>query len=228
VLDRHGVEVRRTYQAALAVVIIMASSAAPASADMGVPMIALYLPPAWALLLPIMLVEALVGWRKWRIPLKAAITSQAVANGVSTLLGVPVAWLFLAGVELTCCGTALGLGSGWRRAYAVTVQAPWLIPYEDDLKWMIPIALGVLSLIFCALSIACEFPIVRLMVAAEHRPHVWPWVVRANLVSYAGLYMVFLLATWHERAFQSIWRAFSPISDSLIDLAFQLAKLISG
>ena len=50
----------------------VALSPGHAFANMGVPMIGLFLPPAWCLLLPIIVLEAAVGRWKWQIPLKAA------------------------------------------------------------------------------------------------------------------------------------------------------------
>lgn len=136
--------------------------------------------------MPIIVLEAAIGARRWNVPIRAALTSQALANGFSTLLGLPATWVMLAVVELICCGTALGLSSLWQRIYAVTIQAPWLIPYEGDLKWMTPLALVVLSGTFCVMSILCEFPIVKLMVGPEHKRRAWPWVVRANATSYSA------------------------------------------
>jgi hypothetical protein len=127
-----------------------------ARANIGLPMIAILLPPAWGLLLPVIVLEAGLGAWRHSIPFGRAIPAQAAANLFSTLVGLPVGWFLLAILQLTCCGTALGLHTPLRRVYAVTIQAPWLIPYESDFWWMIPAAAAVLVVLFCALSIACE------------------------------------------------------------------------
>src|SRR5437879_349487 len=102
----------------------------PASADVGLPMIAVYLPPAWLALIPIILIEARIGAKMLDVARGRLLIASAVANSVSTLLGLPLAWLALATIEGVFFGTARGLDTSIHRVYAVTIQAPWLIPYE--------------------------------------------------------------------------------------------------
>ena len=122
---------------------------ATARANSGVPMLAIYLPPASLLLIPIILIEAAHGTLRWGVPFRGALKAFALANVVSTIIGVPLCWAVAAGVELICCGDAVGLGTVGQRVFAVTVQAPWLIPYETDLWWMVPAATAVLTVLFC-------------------------------------------------------------------------------
>ena len=57
------------------------------------------------------------------------------------LAGVPLAWLVMLVLGLiTTGGSALGLNSPVKKLVAVTLQAAWLIPYEENLFWMIPCA----------------------------------------------------------------------------------------
>jgi len=53
----------------LLVVVAFLGIADVAHADAGLPMVAVYLPPAWFALLPIILLEALVGSWRWGIPM---------------------------------------------------------------------------------------------------------------------------------------------------------------
>src|SRR2546428_8703445 len=64
-----------------------------ALANMGLPMVAIYLPAAWLALVPIILIEA--GYGVWRLglPIGHALLAQAVANCVSTLIRIPVMWV---------------------------------------------------------------------------------------------------------------------------------------
>jgi hypothetical protein len=65
---------------------------------------------------------------------------------------------------------------GWKRrsfrVAAVTVQAPWLIPYEDQFYWMIPAASLFLMLPFFLVSVLTE----RYVLLSW-----WPGLDRRNL-----------------------------------------------
>src|SRR6478672_7592675 len=82
--------------------------ATPASANIGLPLVAVFLPPMWVALLPIILVEAVLISRLGRHPLPRTLVATAVANIASTIVGVPLLWFSLATIELVCCGAALG------------------------------------------------------------------------------------------------------------------------
>jgi len=120
-------------RSAVLVAAIVLLWSADARADIGLPMVAVYLPPAWLCFIPIVVLEASVGVVRAKLPMPRALIAQAVANGLSTGVGLPVTWIVLAVIQLNCCGGAIGLDSLAKRAYAVTIQAPWLIPYESDL-----------------------------------------------------------------------------------------------
>jgi len=113
----------------------------PILADAGLPMI---FPELFVMLLgliPIIVAEFVVSRRTFKLTPKKASAAQVAANLASTLVGFPLVWVLLFLVQLCVGGGgAYGLGTFWARAYAVTVQAPWLIPYEQDLNWMVPIA----------------------------------------------------------------------------------------
>jgi hypothetical protein len=84
-------------------------------------------------------------------------------------------------------GQAYGLQTLRQKFLAVTWQAPWLIPYESDLNWMIPAASLALLVPFFAGSLAIEIPIVVLMARPCNSRNVSMAVIWANLVSYAFL-----------------------------------------
>jgi hypothetical protein len=160
-----------------------------ARADAGVPMLALVWPASWYLFLPVVAVEAWIGRKITGLPLKRAALASAVSNAASTLVGLPLAWgLFLA-VELIVSGggRALGIDTFWRRVFAVTVQAPWLIPYESELHWMIPVAAMVLLVPFFFASVLIERTVFRRFdgVTPELARR-WSWV--ANLATYGFMF----------------------------------------
>jgi hypothetical protein len=110
-------------------------------ADAGVPMLFVQFPALLCALIPVILAEFLVARRMIGAPPKQAFKAVAIANLVSTVVGYPLLWALLFAVEFSLTeAPAGGLHSIWGRIYAVTIQAPWLYPYEADLKWMIPVA----------------------------------------------------------------------------------------
>jgi hypothetical protein len=104
-------------------------------------MLFLHIPAILAALPPIIAIEMYVAHRLLGRSLKKSVGPISAANAASMLLGFPLLWF----VGVLCQmlvggGGAHGLQTWWQKLYAVTVQAPWLIPYESDLFWMIPAA----------------------------------------------------------------------------------------
>lgn len=117
------------------------------------------LPPMWLAFIPIVLLEALVLAKLLALSFGRAVIPALFSNLASTLIGVPLVWLVLAVLEMICCGDAKGLTTFGAKLYAVTVQAPWLIPYEQDLPWMVPCALAVIAIPCFVASVVIEAPI---------------------------------------------------------------------
>ena len=76
----------------------------PALANIGLPMVAVFLPPAWFALIPIIIIESAYG--VWRFRMAASPTYAAVetANCISTLIGLPITWVVLALGQLLLFG----------------------------------------------------------------------------------------------------------------------------
>jgi hypothetical protein len=111
------------------------SSEMAAHADIGVPMIFVTLPSMVIALLPVIAAETFVLGRRLGVAPVSVLKAVASANIVSTLFGIPVTWLMLVLVQLvTGGGSAYGIATTKQRFLAVTWQAPWLIPYEQELK----------------------------------------------------------------------------------------------
>ena len=165
-----------------------------AEADAGVPMIFVTLPGAAIALVPVILVEAFVLARRLRAGWWSCTNSSAIANLVSSFLGIPCAWILLAVAQILSGGDqAYGLDSRWHRFLAVSWQAPWLIPYENDLWWMVPSAMLVLLVPFFVVSVVTEYHVIRRMLPAPSARDLRAGVVQANAWSYAGLAIVLLL-----------------------------------
>lgn len=167
----------------------------PILANAGVPMIFITLPPMVVLIIPVILIEFLIArktvtnatqQKRW-----IGITS---ANLVSTFIGWPVAWIVLVLLQMiTGGGGAHGLNSPIGVILSVTQQAPWLIPYESDLYWMIPLAMFVLLIPFFFASVFSERLILRLIWKDVSREEItrFSWV--GHLYSYAFLFLVVLI-----------------------------------
>jgi hypothetical protein len=157
-----------------------------AFANAGVPMLALIWPISWLLLVPVILVEAAVAREVLSLSSRRALLVSTVANATSTLLGIPITWLVLLGLEIlfTGGGTGYGLNTTAQKIVAFTVQAPWLIPYEGSLHWLIPAAAIVLCIPFFFTSVYAERLVARRLATGTARSDVVRWSWRANLITY--------------------------------------------
>lgn len=168
----------------------------PAIADAGVPMVFVTLPSMLIALVPIIVLEAIVIRRMLGISLKDAAKVSAVINMVSTVIGIPITWFILVSIEIvTAGGKAYGLETPFKKFLAVSLQAPWLIPYDKDLNWMVPAAFSWLLIFFFFMSVKLEGYIAKRMLKDLETQLINRAVLVANLWSYAVLEIIFLSMT---------------------------------
>jgi hypothetical protein len=166
----------------------MALMSGAANADAGVPMLFVTFPAMVVALIPIIVLETYVVGRMLKLRAFPAAKPVAVANLVSTFVGIPMTWVLLVVFEfVTSGGDAYGLQTFTQKFLAVTWQAPWLIPYEPDLSWMIPTASLVLLVPFFFTSYWVEAKVVAAMTRTCPRNEVKSAVFKANVASYALL-----------------------------------------
>lgn len=166
-----------------------------AQADAGVPMLALLWPASWMAFIPVVLIEAWIARRILGLMWKPALLRTGLANAVSTLIGIPLTWGALLLIELGISGggKAFGIETLPQKLFAVIVQAPWLIPYEEGLGWMVPAAAIVLLVPFFFASVFIErwaFDRKRQL----EKPLVGLWSWKSNLVTY-GIMELLLFCT---------------------------------
>lgn len=161
-------------------------------ANAGIPMLEVIWPAAWLSLAPVIVIEGLLARRMLGIPARRAIGAAAVANLVSTFVGIPLVWGVLATIEVMHFGTGEGMGTTGLQVYAVTVQAPWLVPYMEHLAWMVPVATIVLAPVFYVASVLVEHAVCRFWFGAIPARRRWRWALAANGISYAALTIVAL------------------------------------
>lgn len=190
---RAGSRMARMATAAWVLVVVLAYPGV-ASANAGVPMLGIALPGFGLMLLPIIALETGVIARSLRMAPRAVVWPVALSNLASTLLGIPLTWALLVLLQMvTGGGGAIGMGTIAGRIIAVTWQAPWMMPYESDLYWMIPTALLVLLVPFFFASWFMEYGVSRLMLRASAGKPLFRAVRTANIASYAMLVVVVLV-----------------------------------
>jgi hypothetical protein len=152
-------------------------------ANAGVPMLFVVAPVLVLAIVPVVVVEAALYRWFLRVPFRKAFSGSMGANLLSTLLGVPATWFALVLLQMVTGG------GGWRGSgiQAVTWQAAWLIPHEENLRWMIPAAAMVLHVPFFLASVFTErLVLLRVWKEVDRRALTRAcWL--ANGCSYAGL-----------------------------------------
>jgi hypothetical protein len=182
--------------AVVALCIILDPSSA--RADVGLPMIFLGFPFMLLAFVPVCLIEMLVFSRRMKVPFIKLGKPVVVANLVSTLVGYPLSWLLLLALELlTTRGKAFGLASLWSKVIAVVFQSAWLVPYENDLRWMVPAA-GIVGLVPAFfLSIWIESKVLNRF-STPPTTFLPSDVRQANLQSYALLLLILFIYLGYE------------------------------
>jgi hypothetical protein len=196
--------------------------------DIGLPMIAVYWPPAWLAFVPIVLIEALVGFRTLAVRSGRVVIASAIANLFSTLLGIPMTWFVLALIELLGFGSALGFETPLQKVYSVTVQSPWLMPYAERSRWMVPVAASVLSIPMYAMSVLSEYVIARRFFPTVARRLIWRWQLKGNALSYIFLVCVIVGVIFFGDHFGWLYKPFQGIINFFIELIFRIADALTG
>jgi hypothetical protein len=165
-----------------------------AYANTGIPIIAIIFPLSWILLIPIIVIEWFVMMKYYPFLRKSHVLYVSIITNItSTLVGIPLAWGLMLLIELIFLPLETffpsNLNKFWQYFLNVTLGSAWLMPYEDQLYWMIPTALIIL-LIPCFI-ISCwleSFVASKILKGAENNISLSKLAVyRANLASYLFL-----------------------------------------
>ena len=184
---------------------ILFAAPSVALANAGLPMLAVVWPGMGIALLPIIALEAYLLSRPLSLSLRRTVLIAAVANGVSTIVGIPLAWGVMAAIQMFVPGgggAGPDIGTIFGKLFAVTVQAPWLMPYDSEMQWMIPVASVVLLVPFFFASWGIEYLVARVMLRGADQQLLLRAMAKANLVSYAllGVVMPVVLAVMVSRS----------------------------
>jgi hypothetical protein len=175
---------------AIAAVIVGVVGWRDASANMGVPMLALVMPWSWWLLVPIIVVVAAIANRVLSGGWRQAFKVSALANGISTLVGVPLTWFLLLFLDLGIHR----LNHHMSPQLAAVLHAPfrmvWVPPYYPEQPWLYPLAAAGLCIPFFAASVFVEYRVARWLIGKSHRAAALRWGWLADGATYS------VIAAW--------------------------------
>lgn len=174
-------------------------------------MIFLTLPMMLGLLIPVIVIEGFL-CKKWLgLTTWDAMKSNAISNLVSTLIGVPVAWATMFGVEMATFGVIQRSNAiqNWQSPIAKVIWlflgSAWIGPTNRQTVWLVPAATLVLLVPFFLASYGIEYWVIRVMVGMpEGGPpnlsyaKVRAAVRNANFVTYGAMFVA-----------TSLWLVFS-------------------
>ncbi|HVT32252.1 MAG TPA: hypothetical protein VHE32_06380 [Rhodanobacteraceae bacterium] len=169
--------------------------ATSARADAGLPMLMLTWPGMAIALVPIVAIEAFVIARCLQLRFVRAAKISLRANIVSTIVGVPLAWMAMLMLEFVTTFVAVGLervfGERLRftsePAVAASLGAAWLTPFESDFYWMVPTAALVLLVPNLAVSCWLESLVALAALPGFEKARVRQAIFWANISSYVLL-----------------------------------------
>lgn len=169
--------------------------------DMGLPMIMRSIVLMAVALIPIILLETYFVGKNLQVDAKKVITPVAVANLVSTFVGIPVTWILLVVLEFASVNALVAIfeRDPWTDLFSVTLGAPWVAPRGHNEEWVVIGAMLFLLVPYGLASWFIEYFVVKAMFAKK--PDVTASsndlkraVGKANLISYlllAGFVIVF-------------------------------------
>ena len=169
----------------------------PLLADVGLPMIFVQWPLALVALLPVIVIEALTIRRALAAPRGRAFAAATKANLISTLVGVPLAWLVtlivggitVAPVSLAADKWHLNTASPLFQVFSFVFAAAWIFP-PDGKPWLIPLAVALLLVPTYFVSVWVERPFYRRSLQGADVVSIDRAVRRANVFSYGMLFLV--------------------------------------
>jgi hypothetical protein len=181
----------------------------PLLADVGLPMIFVQWPLALVGLVPVIVIEAFIIRRSLAVPTGRAFAAATKANLISTLAGVPLAWLMTLLVGGITVVPVIFAADKWHwnmpsplfEVFSFVFGVAWIFP-PDGKAWLIPLAAALLLVPTYFISVWIERPLYRRSLQGADAVCLDSAVRRANMFSYIMLFLVAL-------AFCA-WAAYSP------------------
>jgi hypothetical protein len=152
-------------------------------------------------LIPIIAIESAVARAFTAVSFSRIVRGVAVANAVSTLIGIPIAWGAMLILNIVATGgTTHGFDTPWNAFKTVVLQASWLVPYEDQLHWLVPAATMVLLIPYYLASVVSERLVLRRIFKDQSPQIISKAAWSMNGVSYAILVVLTAIWLWQEVA----------------------------
>ncbi len=194
VVKTNPVSVAPRVALAIAVAVFLAPSTA--SANIGIPMLAVAWPIAWASLIPVVLIEGGLARRILKLQLGRAMKVSLVANLVSTFVGIPVIWALCVMPALVAAVTIRGSASARMNPLFWILYVPWLPPltFIGNRSWVIPLCEAILCVPFFVGSAYTEFWVARKMLPGIENAELRRWSFAANGMSYIIIVAVLMFA----------------------------------
>ena len=177
----------------------------PAYANAGIPMIFLTFPAMLIALLPIVFIEAVVINRTIAIPFRKIFIPCGIANAVSTIIGFPLAWSLLLGLELLTIRGNCGPGFETFLSSITTAifESAWLCVWEKQLHWMIPVAFINCLIVAFFISVLVEYFVFRKLLVGQEISNIKKATYKSNLMTYSLLIVLNLAYLGYNIADQS-------------------------
>ena len=167
-----------------------------ALADVGLPMIFIEWPLMLCALVPVITLEsALI--RRW-VPLSSsdAFKGIAAANVVSTLIGVPLAWLVMLALQFAIALPVLSAADKWHwnleapvfQVMGFILNSAWVGDEGESMMWVIPAATALLLIPCFYLSVWIESRVCFRTWKNSDPGVIRRGIYRANLASYTSLF----------------------------------------
>jgi len=183
-------------------------------------MIALTFPLMLMLLIPVIVIEGLL-CKKWLgLTNWEAMKSNAVSNLVSTLVGIPLAWAIMLGLQFGAMASVgrshfLDFNSPLATMVALLLNSAWIPSVEGSDLWWIPAAILVLLVPFFFASYGIEYLAMTYMIGMPSggpenltQPRIRTAVRNANLVTYGAMFIATSIWLIYLRA--TSWRPLFP------------------
>jgi hypothetical protein len=158
-----------------------------AFANAGIPMLALAWPAQWLGFIPIVFLEAYLAHRWLAIPMAEALKVTALANALSTVFGVPIAWACMLILEMV-------VGLGMSSLININTEPfsyllfPFMVAWiATENVWVVYLAFVILAVPFCYASIVIERYVAARRLPAVPTANTNAWALKANVASYTLL-----------------------------------------
>ncbi len=164
-----------------------------ASANAGIPMLAIAWPAYWIALLPVILFEGFLAKNILNTGWKTSYKVTAIANIVSTFVGIPIMWVLLVFIEILASlgASKIGLEGFIFNLFMFVIMSPWL--YTLSNAWHLYAAFVILAIPFCIVSILVENAIGRKILKEIDRDKVYHWARTSNIYSYFAIIVFSIL-----------------------------------